>query len=170
MAESGRIILDVSSTNYISGYIEWSEGDVSIKDNTSVVTASLVYVHKGSVNTGNNSSDFYLTINGSKVERKNGYTLYPGNTYKVLTHSVTVEHAPDGSKSITIEGGGGINGTTGLSDSHGSGTVALTTIHRTVRVNADGTWERAVPWVNDEGTWKRSVPFVNKEGTWHHSV
>lgn len=170
MAESGRITLDVSSTNYITGYIEWSESDVSIEGNTSVVTASLVYSHGGGVATGNNSSDFYLVVNGSRVERTNGYTLYPGNTYKVLTQTVTVQHDVDGSKSIRIEGGGGIKGTTGLSASSGGATVALTTIFRTVWVKVSGAWKRAIPYWKSGNAWRQALPYVKSGGNWKIGV
>ena len=166
MAKSGRIALSVNSTNDISGYIDWVESDVSIEQNTSVVTASLVYVHNGSVLTGNDASDFYLSVNGSRVEKRDGYIMQPGNTYTVLRNSVTVKHNDDGSKYITIEGGGGITDTIGLSGSRGSATVELTAINRVVRVNAAGTWKRAIPYVKSSGVWKQALPYVRSGGAW----
>jgi hypothetical protein len=162
--------MDVSSTNHITGYIEWSESDASIEDNTSVVTASLVYHHGGGVATGNNSSNFRLSINGDEVKRTNGYTLYPGNTYTVLTHTVTVKHDADGTKKIEISGGGGIKGTTGLADSSGEAVVELSRVPRTVWVANGSDKSRGIASIRVGGEWKDTVPYVNDNGTWKVGV
>ena len=131
MATSGKINLSVTSLgNAISGWIEWSESSVDTSANTSEVTAKLVYRNSSGYGTYSDESTFYLTVNGTTVRKTNGYNLAAGGTYTVLTNTVTVAHNADGSKSITISGGGALTGTQGLSASSGSGTAALTTIPR----------------------------------------
>lgn len=171
VGNSGKITLSVSSTNYITGHIEWSESDASIKDGTSVVTASLVYVHSGNFDTYSNESDFYLTINGDTKRHTSGWTMTPGKTYTVLTHSVTVPHDPDGKKTITISGGGGLEGTTGLASSSGSATVELATINRPVSFNLDGVWKYVLMWLNVDGVWRRVIiPWIRVVGAWLSSA
>ena len=130
MGASGRISLSVTSTNHISGWIDWQESDISKADNTSRVTARLCYNNSGSDDTYSDVSTFYLTVNGQTVRKTDGAYMRPGGTYEVLTLSVTVLHNDDGSKSIVIEGGGALKSTRGLSASSGSGTTELTTIDR----------------------------------------
>lgn len=131
MATSGKINLSVTSLgNAISGWIEWTESNIDPSANTSKVTAKLVYRNSSGYSTYSDESTFYLTVNGSKATKTNGYNLAAGGTYTVLTNTVTVAHNADGSKSITISGGGALTGTQGLSASSGSGTAALTAIPR----------------------------------------
>ena len=127
---SGRINLSVTSDgNDIIGWVDWTESDVSVPENTSKVTASLVYQVKYGYGT-NGTADFYLTINGTTVTFKQYKDLSTAGTYTVLSNVVTVGHNTDGSKSVSISAGGSIPGTQGLSASSGSGTAVLTTIPR----------------------------------------
>ncbi|MBO4853950.1 MAG: hypothetical protein J5482_02240 [Oscillospiraceae bacterium] len=140
MAESGRIPLSVTSTNYITGWIDWLESDVNAANNTSKVTLKLTYKNAGNFQTYSASSTFYLKVDGTEVATKtDGYTMDSGNTYVVLQKEVTVTHNANGGKAITVAGGGALTGTRGLSASSGSGTATLTTIPRestmTVPVN-----------------------------------
>ena len=130
---SGRINLSVTSTNYITGYIDWSESDIDVEHNTSKVSATLTYVSGGSQNTGWSSSNFHLTINGTTFNYTGALYINAGQTVSVpfsSTPQATVTHNSDGSKSITIEGGGYITSTSGLSASSGTGTAVLDVIPR----------------------------------------
>lgn len=134
MAASGRISVSVTGRyGNISGYIVWSESDVNTSANTSKVTATLYYANKSGYTTYSDvaSPAFYLTINGNTKSTSSGITVSAySNGVAAITHSVTVAHNDNGSKSITISGGGGLSGTSDLQDSHGSGTATLTSIVR----------------------------------------
>lgn len=134
MATSGRIDLSVVGTwGNIYGYILWSESDVNTSANTSKVTATLYYGNRSGTDTYSSvaSPAFYLTINGNRRSTSTGITVSAYSSgVKALTHSVTVTHNDNGSKSIEIAGGGGLSGTGDLQNSSGSATVALTTILR----------------------------------------
>ena len=43
---------------------------------------------------------------------------------------------------------------------------ALGTCVGTFRLNNNGIWVRALPWVNDGGTWKKALAYANDNGTW----
>jgi len=134
MAASGRINLSVTGDyGNIYGYILWSESSVNTTANTSVVTATLYYGNESGTPTFSAvaSPVFYLTINGNRKSTSTGITVSAYSSgVQALTHSVTVTHNDDGSKSITISGGGGLSGTGDLRNSSGYGTATLTTILR----------------------------------------
>ena len=131
---SGRINLSVTGDyGNVTGWIEWSESSINTANNTSVVTAILYYANAWSTDTLSDTASppFYLTINGNRAEKSGGATIPAYSTgEEVFKHSVTVTHLADGSKSITISGGGGLSGTKDLRNSSGSGTAVLTTIPR----------------------------------------
>lgn len=35
-----------------------------------------------------------------------------------------------------------------------------------VRLNVNGVWKEAIPYVNVNGTWKEATPYINVNGTW----
>ena len=139
-ARSGTISLSyIVSGNSITGWIYWVEDPqtINIQNNTSQITLYLRYKNDstGALNTYSDESTFYLRIkdgNTTKAEATNtkGATLYYNKTTEVLSLSYTAKHKDDGSLSLTIEGGGALIGTVGLSASSGSGTAVLTTIPR----------------------------------------
>ena len=132
MANSGTIQLNVTSQGgAITGWIEWTESNVDAAANTSRVTARLIYRNDSAWTTYSDQSTFYLTVNGSTVRNSGGGTVSAGGgTLTALTHTVTVAHGADGTKSVAVSGGGALTGTVGLSASSGSGTAVLTAIPR----------------------------------------
>lgn len=134
MAASGRISVSVTGAyGNISGYIAWSESEVNTSANTSKVTATLYYANSSGYTTHSAvaSPAFYLTINGNTKSTSSGITVSAySNGVAAISHSVIVTHNDDGSKSITISGGGGLSGTSDLQNSSGSGTATLTSIVR----------------------------------------
>lgn len=184
MAKSGIIQLSVTSAgNAISGWLEWNESNVDTSANTSKVTAKLVYRNSSGYGTYSDESTFYLTVNGTTVRKTNGYNLASGGTYTVLTNTVTVAHNADGSKSITISGGGALTGTQGLSASSGSGTAALTTIPRAttpsvpssadigtkITINlprASSAFTHALKYKLGSGSYNDIISGVNTQATW----
>ena len=130
---SGTITLTITGLSNISGWISWKETEVDTENNTSKVTAKLYYANSSSSDTYSNIANpkFYLTINGNKKQTSTGINIRANSSgVLALTHSVVVKHSSDGSKSITISGGGGLEGTSGLRNSNGSRTVVLSTIPR----------------------------------------
>lgn len=134
MAASGRISVSVTGQyGNISGYIVWSESDVNTSANTSKVTATLYYSNKSGATTYSSTASpaFYLTINGNTKSTSSGITVSAYSSgVAAITHSVIVSHNDNGSKSITISGGGGLSGTSDFQNSYGSGTATLTSIVR----------------------------------------
>lgn len=134
MAARGQISVSVTGTyGNISGYIAWSESEVNTSANTSKVTATLYYANSSGYTTYSAvaSPAFYLTINGNTKSTSSGITVSAySNGVAAISHSVTVTHDDNGSKSITISGGGGLSGTSDLQNSSGSGTATLTSIVR----------------------------------------
>lgn len=127
MALSGTFY---GSTNneYIQPKIVWSATQ-SVSGNYSTVTASLYYSRTNTGYTTTGTGDFVLNINGnSKSVEKKVEITHNSNTLAV-THSVTVYHNSDGTKSITIRGFGGISGTS-FSSTTISATVTLDSIGR----------------------------------------
>lgn len=142
----GRINLTVDSSGFYSqltGYIEWSEGDLDIEHNTSSVTAALVYNRPadGADRSGWGESNFYLEINGTRFPYTGSAYIESGGTLTILAGStVTVPHNADGSKSIVISGGGYIGDYAGrviaLQGSSGSATVNLEALGRQSRISS----------------------------------
>lgn len=134
MAASGQISVSVTGAyGNISGYIVWSESEVNTSANTSRVTATLYYANRSGYATYSSvaSPAFYLTINGNTKSTSSGITVSAYSSgVEAISHSVIVTHDDNGSKSITISGGGGLSGTSDLQNSYGSGTATLTSIVR----------------------------------------
>ena len=141
---SGIINLNNSSQTpgggYLMGKVEWSSKADTVS-NKSSVTAKL-YVKKAS-STGTITTpttghwDCSLTINGSNTSNLVS-TSIAADWVLVLTHTVSVSHNNDGSKSITIEASAyGPSGTaySGLQTA-GKGTAILDTIPRASTIGA----------------------------------
>lgn len=119
-----------TGNKYIKARIDWSSTPDTL-NNQSSVTADLYYA-KSSSSTGATYGDgsFTITINGASRTINTRITLNPNDTWvKVGSHTVTVAHTSDGSKSITISAAGGIPGLT-FSTTNCSATVILDKIPR----------------------------------------
>ena len=106
--------------------INWSSTP-SIENNSSVVTATLYAVRTDSARTyGTGSWAISIGGNAANVSK---YVEVRSSWVTIITHTATIPHDSDGTKSIYINAGGGISGTTWSSTSIGA-TVALDTIPR----------------------------------------
>lgn len=170
-ARSGTISLSyIVSGNSITGWIYWVEDpqSINIQNNTSQITLYLRYKNDstGALNTYSDESTFYLRIkdgNTTKAEATNtkGATLYYNKTTEVLSLSYTAKHKDDGSLSLTIEGGGALIGTVGLSASSGSGTAVLTNIPRATKPT--------LPSTADAGT-TITITLPRKDNSYTHRL
>ena len=122
-----------TSINGFSLYVEWSSTE-NVSANTSTVTAKLYIKSYGFRATALSGS--YLTINGNKKSWTYNFSIADTSvqrTTHVATHTVTVPHNTDGTKSITIKANMELNGTYGgtyVSDLTTSKSVKLDTIPR----------------------------------------
>jgi hypothetical protein len=136
------------STQYLSShfayYITWTETDVNVANNTSLVSA-WVYVQKiGSYNVESSQNNHYLYIDGTAFNANNYVDMNPETTPRLLVSgSKTITHNADGSKSISISSSGEVchidprpsyTPYTGSA----SATVALTTIPRAATITSAG--------------------------------
>lgn len=119
-----------TGNKYIKARVEWSSTP-DIQSNQSIVTATLYY-SKSSRSTAATTGplDCKLTIDGSAKSFAKRITLNPNDAWVLVgSHSVTVPHTADGSKSVTISATGGIPGLT-FSSTNCSATVILDKIPR----------------------------------------
>lgn len=129
---SGTINLTTTSTNDITARIEWSESNVNIANNTSDVTVNMIVRMNASWYATTGSGYFSVTCDGQSYSNDHWVSFASGtHEYTVLSHTFTVTHSADGSKTASIVC---VNcyvaGTTGLSKTTGSGNAVLTTIAR----------------------------------------
>ena len=130
----------MASGNFISStgtnlnlYVTWSS-TTNVSSNTSVVTAN-VYMRSYTI-SGKALTNSYITINGNKKSFAGTSLNKTSNSLTdtlLTTHSVTVSHNTDGSKSIVITANLEFNGTVSgkyLSNITASKTVNLDTIPR----------------------------------------
>ena len=124
------IIVGSTSNKYIDCQIVWSS-TVNSGNNTSTVTAELQYRRNNTGWVTSGTGNFYITINGTKTSvTKSVRIIYDFEKWQtVATATQTVTHSIDGTKSITITGGGQIPPTT-LTESSCSGTAVLDTTSR----------------------------------------
>lgn len=101
------------ANSWSAGRIEWSSKSNGSSANSSNVTVKL-YGRRSDGGTSYNASasNFSITINGSTSRRTSGITIAGTNWTLIHSYTRTVGHNSDGSKSITISGGGNITGTT----------------------------------------------------------
>lgn len=119
-----------TGNRYIQARIVWSSTP-NTANNRSSVTATLSYA-KSSSSTGATygTGSFSITINGSTKSFNVPITLNPNDTWVTIgSHTVTVDHNSDGSKSVQISAAGGISGLT-FSSTNCSATVILDKIPR----------------------------------------
>lgn len=119
-----------TGNKYIRALVEWSSTP-DITNNQSTVTATLYYAKSSnSTSATYGNLECSLTINGSTQYFSRRITLNPNNAWVAIgSHTVTVDHASDGSKSIAISAAGGIPGLT-FSSTNCSATVILDKIPR----------------------------------------
>lgn len=124
-----------TSNTDVQGRIVWSESNVSVSNNTSVVSVSVQYRRDDSLMSYGTASGT-LTING-KTHSLSRYVELTGNVWKeVGSASETITHNSDGSKSITIKWSGGLSGTS-VGSQTTSKTVTLTKIARASTPSTD---------------------------------
>jgi len=130
-------ITGTTSNEYITARITWTSTP-NTTNNTSTVKATLAYKKNSTYGNATYSREFdgSITINGNKMtididrSASNRIYLYSDAGWVTMgTHTVTVAHTSDGSKSITISATGGMSGTSFTSTSC-SGKVELDTIPR----------------------------------------
>ena len=84
-----------------SFYIDWSESNVSVANNTSKVTAT-VYVYCSAHNAYAADQAQKLVIDGTTFTATKTINLSSGVTVTLVSGSKTITHSADGSKKITI--------------------------------------------------------------------
>lgn len=132
------------NSNYYTYYLEVTESNVSIANNTSVVTATLkIYTnYSGALASRSASATHTITIDGTNYSITTGaYTLGKYNTVTLGSASKTVTHNSDGSKTVSVSAsspdlaqGNGWGPYSGSA----SGTMTLTTIPRASSFSASG--------------------------------
>lgn len=143
----GSFAISTTSSNDITGRIEWSESNVSIANNTSDLNVKLIYRMNNSYYATYGSGYFKITVNGTAYENNHYVTFASGtHEYTVIDHTFTITHDANGAKSVSIVlNNGYVAGTTGLSASSGSGTATLTTIARASQPSTtNGTFGSAI--------------------------
>lgn len=164
-------IIPIQTDNSFYWYIEYSESNVSVANNTSYVSAAFRVQKIASNNyTYNNYNNVpkSVTINGSTFTSYDHWDMRSSSVGTVQTFGaggVTITHNADGSKSIYIScyfaTDTSVSGTVS-----GGATVALTTIPRGCWVDVNGTWARALCYININGIWQQALPYINVSGTW----
>lgn len=120
------------TSTYILASLDWSESNINITDNTSVVTVSLWYKRTNTYGgaTTDYGNPFYVYIDGSESNIGSNFAIpgYDNSWYKVGEASKIITHNADGKKSISI---GCYHDTSGsLFNCNNSWTVSLDTIPR----------------------------------------
>lgn len=119
-----------TGNKYIKAKIEWLSTSDTV-NNRSSVTASLYYAKSSSSTAATYGSyEGKLTINGSSKSFSKSLTLNANDAWVLIgSHTVTVNHDSDGSKSININATGGI-ASLSFSSTNCSATVTLDKIPR----------------------------------------
>lgn len=120
-------------------YLDVSESNVSVSNNTSLVSWTLRIVSTKSLTYGSwdlEGTPYSVTIDGSKVA--SGSKTYDFRNYQSLTiasGSKTITHNSDGSRSVSVSATFG-NSNTPIGDASASGTMTLTTIPRASKITS----------------------------------
>lgn len=117
-------------------WIDWNESNVSIANNSSIVSAT-VYVKCNSHTSYENNKTSTLSINGQTFSNTLNINLAPGTTVALVSGSTTVTHNNDGSKTINISSSSALPNGSGWGPKSGSASanVSLTTIQRYLSIN-----------------------------------
>lgn len=96
---------NVSTTHtYVDGRVEWSS-TLDKAGNKSSVYAKLILYRTNTGYTTYGTGEFYVTINGTKHTVTKAYSL-TSSEQTMVSGTTSVNHNPDGTKSITIAWGG----------------------------------------------------------------
>lgn len=119
-----------TGNKYIAAQIVWSSTP-NTTANTSSVTATLSYKKSSSSSSGTyGSGSFTITINGNSKTFNQQIDLPANNAWVTVgSHTVSVSHNTDGTRSVAISATGGIPGLT-FSSTNCSATVTLDKIPR----------------------------------------
>ncbi len=117
-------------------WIDWNESNVSIANNSSIVSAT-VYVKCNSHTSYENNKTSTLSINGQTFSNTLNINLAPGTTVALVSGSTTVTHNNNGSKTINISSSSALPNGSGWGPKSGSASanVSLTTIQRYLSIN-----------------------------------
>lgn len=126
-------ISGTTNNDGIASKIVWSSA-ADVDANTSAVTATLYYKRLNNYTTYGTGS-FTISIGGTDKTESKYITIKYGEWTAVITLSVTVSHASDGTKSVAISAEGGIDGTT-LESTDCGDTVTLDTIPRASTISS----------------------------------
>lgn len=151
-----------TGNKYITARITWSSTPNTV-NNQSSVTATLAY-KKSSSSTGTTygTGSFSITINGTSKSFSVPITLSPNDTWVTVgSHTVTVAHTSDGSKSVGISASGGIPGLT-FSTTNCSATVILDKIARATVP----TFDAAVQTIGANMT----IRLNAADSSFHHTI
>ena len=155
-----------TSNQYIDCRITWIYSQ-DIAANTSTVTASLQYKRNNTGYETYGTGSFSLTIDGTKTSNSTTISITESGWVTAVTASKTITHKSDGTKSITISGGGGIAGTS-LEVSSCEGTVTLTTIPRASTITSVSNVTLGnkcnVKWIPNAKSFRYRLKF--SIGTW----
>lgn len=146
--------------------IELSESNINIANNTSDVTASVVYYGNG-VSWNNDQCPISLTLDGTSYS---GSSTFSSDTSKqvLMTKTKTVSHSADGSKTVSADA----SFVTGVSlgTLTASATLKLTKIARYATVSQSST-SRTETSITMKWTSDATVDYIwwssNNGGTWH---
>ena len=118
--------------SYATPYIEYSYSQ-DIANNQTTVTAYFRVLRNSSKTTAwDSTSSAYLEINGNRKNLDFSFDIRPigvGSSMTIMSHSVTVPHNADGTKSINLSAAV-YTDTSSLNDGSVSGSVTLPTIPR----------------------------------------
>ena len=136
MALSGSFVGTTNSDRLVP-VIRWSATQDEEK-NESTVTATLYYYRTNSYTTSGDWTGT-ITIDGNTISESGVWAYIQQTEYEIISHTVTVPHNVDGSKTITISATGRVPGTT-LESTAISATITLDQINRTSILTCnDGT-------------------------------
>lgn len=128
----------VFDNNGYTLYLDVSESNVNVSNNTSLVSWTLRIVSTKALVYGSwdlDGTPYSVSIDGSVVA--SGYKTYDFRNYQNLTissGSKTITHNADGSRSVSCSATFG-NSNTPIGDAKASGNLTLTTIPRASKVN-----------------------------------
>lgn len=153
MALEGRIY-GTTDNQYVLCVIDWTATQ-NIDGNYSTVTATLKYFRSNQGYTTYGKFNGGITINGNTDTASHYITVEYLSFTQALTYTVTVPHNSDGTKTITISGYGGIEGTS-VGSTSCSKSITLDNIPRQATINA-------APAFTDEEN--PTITYTNRAGT-----
>lgn len=103
MASGSFNLTTTSGTTHLKAKINWSSTSNGSSANSSSVTASMVLYRDNSGYTTYGTGNFSITINGDTKSESKSYSFTNAET-TIISHTVTVPHNSDGTKTITISG------------------------------------------------------------------